>query len=100
MIKERRLATSWEKHDNFTCSSWGDNTNSSINSGWGANNLSNEESASGTSSTYRLRALDVDTGKISGPLAKTLMCPITYMVFKDPVLASDGNTYEHGAINT
>lgn len=27
-----------------------------------------------------------------------IMCPITYDIFKNPVIASDGNTYEHDAI--
>ena len=68
--EERRLATSWERYDNFTSASLVNNINSSANSGWGANSLSNEGNAGGTSSTYRLPALDVDTSKISGPLAK------------------------------
>ena len=97
--EEPRLVSSWETQYNSTRSSRGENTNSFVNSGWGGNSLSNERSAGGTSSTYRLPALDFDTGKISGSLAQKLMCPIAHDIFKDPVLASDGNTYERWAIN-
>ena len=100
MNEERRLAGSWETQYNLTRSSWGNNTNSFINSGRGGNSLSNEGSDGDTSSTYRSLALDFDTSIISGPLAKNLICPITHMIYKDPVLASDGITYEREAINT
>ena len=75
------------------------NTNSFVNSGRGGNRVSNEGSARDTRPTYRLPFLDLDTSKTSGPLAQSLICPITHDVFKDLILGSDGNTYERVAIN-
>ena len=43
--KELRLEINWERHDNFTSYSWGNNINSTTNSGCVPNSLSNEGSA-------------------------------------------------------
>ena len=50
---------------------------------------------------YILPALQLsDTRRIPNDLKDDLICPITREVFKDPVLASDGNTYEQLVITT
>ena len=96
---ERSLETGWQRHDNFTSSSWGNNTNSTTNSGWVANISSNEVSAGVPNPTYILPTLELsDTSEIPIDLKDYLICPITREMFKDPVLVSDGYTYDRDVI--
>ena len=39
-----------------------------------------------------------NVARLTGDLPEDLLCPITHEVFTDPVVASDGNTYERAAI--
>ena len=79
----------------------GSNVTSNINSGWGTNITSNEVSACTHIPPYILPALQLsDTRLITNNLRDDLICPITRDVFKDPILANDGNTYEKNSITT
>ena len=39
-----------------------------------------------------------NVARLTGDLPEDLLCPITHELFTDPVVASDGNTYERAAI--
>ena len=98
---ELSLETGWERNDNFTSSSWGNNTNSIANSGWVANSSSNESIAGVSNPTYILLAFELsDRSEIPIDLKDDLICLIIRNIFKDPVLANDGHTYDRDYITT
>ena len=79
----------------------GNSTNSTTNYSWVANSSSNDGSASEPNPTYILPALELSKrSEIPIDLKDYLICTITREIFKNPVLASDGRTYDRDSITT